>query len=253
VDRTLSGRISSIFQSYSAREKLMNRGLTSGKLDSRRLHRAPITGRCFKYLESRPSMDWNVTLLADASGSMSGTKWRMVENTVSTLHRALKGYRNSLSAYAYFEIDGICMVSSLIKDDKMFSVPPCGQTASGQAIIAAALFMPENKRRRLLIHITDGESNIGLNVPAAIEYCRTKNIHLVTLGCGCMDQNAMQAQYGNTIEFIGGFRMLPQSIERLLRWTFLYGSKVPGRGVNMARAACKEGVYDKDQPALADN
>jgi hypothetical protein len=251
VDRTLAGRISAIFQSYSAREKLMNRGLTSGKLDSRRLHRAPITGRCFKYLESRPSMDWNVTLLADASGSMRGTKWRVVENTVSTLHRALKGYRNSLSAYAYFEIDGICMVSSLLKDDKVFSVPPCGQTASGQAIIASALFMPKTKRRRLLIHITDGESNIGLNVPAAIEYCRTKNIHLVTLGCGCRDLNAMQAQYGNTIEFIGGFRMLPQAIERLLRWTFLYGSRAPMPGVRVAGVIQKKPGSSEDQTVKA--
>ena len=251
VDRTLSGRISAIFQSYSAREKLMNRGLTSGKLDSRRLHRAPITGRCFKYLESRPSMDWNVTLLADASGSMRGTKWRVVENTVSTLHRALKGYRNSLSAYAYFEIDGICMVSSLLKDDKVFSVPPCGQTASGQAIIASALFMPKTKRRRLLIHITDGESNIGLNVPAAIEYCRTQNIHLVTLGCGCRDLNAMQAQYGNTIEFIGGFRMLPQAIERLLRWTFLYGSRAPMPGVRFAGVIPKKPGSSEDQTVKA--
>ena len=251
VDRTLAGRISAIFQSYSAREKLMNRGLTSGKLDSRRLHRAPITGRCFKYLESRPSMDWNVTLLADASGSMRGTKWRVVENTVSTLHRALKGYRNSLSAYAYFEIDGICMVSSLLKDDKVFSVPPCGQTASGQAIIASALFMPKTKRRRLLIHITDGESNIGLNVPAAIEYCRTKNIHLVTLGCGCRDLNAMQAQYGNTIEFIGGFRMLPQAIERLLRWTFLYGSRAPMPGVRFAGVIPKKPGSSEDQTVKA--
>jgi hypothetical protein len=251
VDRTLAGRISAIFQSYSAREKVMNRGLTSGKLDSRRLHRAPITGRCFKYLESRPSMDWNVTLLADASGSMRGTKWRVVENTVSTLHRALKGYRNSLSAYAYFEIDGICMVSSLLKDDKVFSVPPCGQTASGQAIIASALFMPKTKRRRLLIHITDGESNIGLNVPAAIEYCRTKNIHLVTLGCGCRDLNAMQAQYGNTIEFIGGFRMLPQAIERLLKWTFLYGSRTPMSGVRFAGVIQKKPGSSEDQTGKA--
>jgi hypothetical protein len=182
---------------------------------------------------------------------MRGTKWRMVENTVSTLHRALKGYRNSLSAYAYFEIDGICMVSSLLKDDKVFSVPPCGQTASGQAIIASALFMPKNKRRRLLIHITDGESNIGLNVPAAIEYCRTQNIHLVTLGCGCRDLNAMQAQYGNTIEFIGGFRMLPQAIERLLRWTFLYGSRAPMPGVRFAGVIPKKPGSSEDQTVKA--
>jgi hypothetical protein len=250
TDRALAGRISAIFRSYSEREKIVSRGLASGKIDERRLHRSPVTGRCFKYLETQPTMDWNITLLIDASGSMRGTKWRTVENTVSTLHRALKGYRNNLSAYAYFEIDGICMISSLIKDDKVLSVPPCGQTASGQAIIATALFMPKTKRRRLLIHITDGESNYGLNVTAAIDFCKANHIHLVTLGCGCRDMNAMQAQYGKSIEFIGGFRMLPQAIERLLRWTFLYGSKMPALGVKTALAAQKVPRNDVDQGTL---
>ena len=227
VDRALVARLRAIFASYSEREKAVSRGLTSGRIDSRRLYRAPVTGRCFKELDSRPSMDWNVTLLIDASGSMRGPKWRMVENTVNTIHEALKGYRNSLAAHAYFEIEGICMVSSLIRDNHVFSVPPCGQTASGQAIIAAALFMQVNRRRKLLIHVTDGESNYGCSVAHGIGFCRQNNIHLITLGCGCRDKKAMQEQYGNTIEFIGGFRQLPQAIERLLRWTFLYGSKMP--------------------------
>jgi hypothetical protein len=240
VDRALVGRLRAIFASYSEREKAVSRGLPCGRIDSRRLYRAPVTGRCFKELDSRPSMDWNVTLLIDASGSMRGPKWRMVENTVSTIHEALKGYRNSLAAYAYFEIDGICMVSSLIRDNHVFSVPPCGQTASGQAIIAAALFMQANRRRKLLIHVTDGESNYGCSVSHGIGFCRQNNIHLITLGCGCRDKKALQEQYGNIVEFIGGFRQLPQAIERLLRWTFLYGSKMPPLKSKMRDDACDE-------------
>ena len=222
VDQVMASRIGAVFRAYSAREVLVSRGLTAGKIDARRLHRAPVTGRCFKHLDSRPAMDWNVTLLIDASGSMRGAKWRLVENTVSTLHKALSGYRNSLSAYAYFEADGICMISSLIKDGRVLSVPPCGLTASGQAIIAAALFMPKALRRRLLIHVTDGESNYGVDVSVGIGFCRARGIDLVTLGCGCRDLKVMEAQYGSTIEFIGGFRALPRAIERLLRRTFLY-------------------------------
>ncbi len=251
VDRVLAGRISAIFASYSDREKVVSRGLSSGTVDGKRLYRAAVTGKCFKYTDSRPAMDWNVTLLIDASGSMRGGKWRNVENTVSTLHHALKGYRNSLSAYAYFEIDGICMISSLIRKDKVLSVPPFGQTASGQAIIAAALFMPKKKRRRLLIHITDGESNFGLDVSYGITFCRENNIHLITLGCGCQDKKAMQDQYGNTIEFISGFRMLPSAIERLLRWTFLYGSRMPHQAIKKWGNACTRGGNDHKQPAPA--
>ncbi len=231
VDHVMASRIGAVFRAYSAREALVSRGLSSGRIDARRLHRAGVTGRCFKYLDTRPAMDWNVTLLIDASGSMRGAKWRLVENTVSTLHRALSGYRNSLSAYAYFEADGICMISSLIKEGRVLSVPPCGKTASGQAIIAAALSMPKALRHRLLIHITDGESNYGADVSAGIGFCRAQGIDLVTLGCGCRDQEAMLAQYGGTIEFIRGFGALPQAIERLLRRTFLCRkASVPNMG-----------------------
>ena len=57
----------------------------------------------------------------------------------------------------------------------------------------------------------------------------------------------MQAQYGNTIEFIGGFRMLPQAIERLLKWTFLYGSRIPMSGVRFAGGYPQKTRQQEDQ------
>ena len=225
IDRRLVSRLRAIFQIYAARNKVRSRGLTFGKLDRRRLYRAPVTGRCFEAIDFIPDLDWNVTLLMDASGSMRGTKWHMVENAVANLHKALQGYRNRLQAYAYFESDGICMFSSLIKGRHLLSIPPNGQTASGQALIAAAYFMPKGRKRNVLIHVTDGESNFGVDVQAGIDYCRKQNIYLVTLGCGSKDRAAMEQQYGRTIQFLNHFGQLPQAIERLLRWTFLYGSK----------------------------
>lgn len=226
IDKGLVGRLKMLFLGYSEREKIISRGLTAGRIDTRRLHRAAITGRCFKITESRPAMDWNVTLLADASGSMTGTKWRMVENTVAAIHSSLIGYRNHFLAYGYFEMDGVLMISNLIKGDRLLSLPPYGQTASGQAIIAAALSMPRDKRRKLLIHVTDGESNFGLPVQAGIDFCQRESITLITLGCGCKDRSIMRDQYGNTIQFIQSFRQLPYAVERLLRWSFM---KAPGQ------------------------
>jgi len=226
IDRHLSGRIKTIFQEYAERKFLVSRGLVSGRLDSRRLYRAAVTDRCFKQVDAIPSLDWNVTFLMDASGSMRGTKWRVVEHTVANIHRALVGYHNLLQAYAYFEVDGICMISRLIKGRQLLSVPPSGQTASGQAIIAAALFMSRERKRKLLIHVTDGESNYGCPVRYGIDYCKRENIHLVTLGCGCRDRSEMMEQYGRTIQFIDHFNQLPQAIERLLKWSFLYGMRI---------------------------
>jgi hypothetical protein len=225
IDRRIVSRLKSIFQNYAGQNKVISRGLASGKIDPRRLYRAPMTGRCFQQDEHHPNLDWNVALLMDASGSMRGNKWRMVENSVANIHKALTGFQNHLQAFAYFEKDGILMVSQLIKNDHIQSVPPSGLTASGQAIIAAAYLMPKIRKRNILIHVTDGESNLGCDVRYGIDYCRKENIDLITLGCGYKDREAMIHQYGKSIQFLDHFGQLTQAMERLLKWTFIYGKK----------------------------
>jgi hypothetical protein len=225
IDRKIVSRLKATFQNYAGRNKVVSRGLLSGKIDHRRLFRAPTTGRCFKQNDHLPDLDWNVTLLMDASGSMRGNKWRMVENTVANIHKALTGFHNHLQAFAYFEKDGILMISQLIKNNRIQSVPPSGLTASGQAIIAAAWLMPKKRKRNILIHVTDGESNLGCDVRYGIDYCRKENIDLVTLGCGYRDRDAMVQQYGKSIQFLDHFGQLARAMERLLKWTFIYGKK----------------------------
>ena len=117
------------------------------------------------------------------------------------------------------------MISQLIRGRQLLSVPPSGQTASGQAIIAVAYFMPKGRKRNLLIHVTDGESNLGCDVRYGIEYCHKQKIHLVTLGCAYKDRQAMLRQYGKSMQFVDHYGQLPRAIERLLKHTFLYGNK----------------------------
>jgi len=230
IDRRLVARLEALLASYGARRAVTSRGLLSGILDRRRLYRSPFSGRCFFRKDRIPSLDWSVTLLMDASGSMRGNKWRLAENAAASLHKALIGYRNTLRAFAYFEVDGVCMISQLVQGKRLLSVPPTGRTASGQAIIAAAHFTPRDRRQRLLIHVTDGESNLGCDVSYGIEYCRRQGIHLVTLGCGTKSRDLMLRQYGRSIQFLDHFGQLPQALERLLRWAFLYGGdRHPGR------------------------
>ena len=76
VDPKQVARLRAIFQNYSERSKLVNRGLTRGKVDRKRLYRAPINGRCFMEKQYVTNMNWNICLLVDASGSMRGPKWR---------------------------------------------------------------------------------------------------------------------------------------------------------------------------------
>ena len=225
IDRRLVSRLKAIFQNYAGRNTIVARGLSSGKIDQRRLYRAHTTGQCFKQKEHLVNLDWNVTLLMDASGSMRGNKWRMVENTVANIHKALSGFHNRLQAFAYFEKDGILMISQLIKNNRIQSVAPSGLTASGQAVIAAAYLMPKGRKRNILIHVTDGESNLGCHVHFGIDYCRKEKIDLITLGCGYQDKDAMIEQYGKSIQFLDHFGQLAKAMERLLKWTFLYDKK----------------------------
>jgi len=160
----------------------------------------------------------------DASGSMQGSKWKMVESTVANIHKALSGYSNRLSAFAYFEVNGICMISRLLKENRLLSVPPSGQTASGQAIIAAGMMMPEKTKNKIMIHVTDGESNFGCDVSFGIDFCKQKKINLITLGCGYKNKRIMEEQYRHAIQFVDHFQQLPRAVERLFKWTFLYGN-----------------------------
>jgi len=225
VDRKLVSRLRAVFQQYAERRTVLNRGLDYGRVDRRRLYRGPISGHCFFEKQRVANLDWNVCLLVDASGSMSGPKWRMVEGAMGTMHKAFRGFQNRLQAYAYFEVEGVCMISRLINGQKILSIPPNGQTASGQAIIAAGHYMPRDTRKRFLIHITDGESNLGCSVKCGMDYCASQKINLVTLGVAYKDRKAMEKQYGKGIQFLDHFGQLPAVLEMLLRWTLLYGGK----------------------------
>jgi hypothetical protein len=227
LDTKMVSRLKSIIQSYANRKTVFNRGLEAGRVDRRRLYRAPISGRCFYDKQRLPVVDWTVCILVDATASMAGYgKWRMVENTLGAVHKAFSGFQNRIQGYGYFEVEGVCMISRLIDGNRVLSVPPSGQTASGQAIILAAHFMPANANKKIIIHITDGESNFGCHVRYGIDYCQRSRIHLVTLGIGYKDRAAMKRQYGKSIQFVDGFGQLPNAVENLFKWTFMYG-KVP--------------------------
>ncbi|MBL0716844.1 MAG: VWA domain-containing protein [Desulfosarcina sp.] len=218
TDRQLVGRLKNIFQYYAQRVKKVNRGLESGKIDRRRLYRALIDKRCFKIEQMLPEFAWNFSVVVDASMSMAGFKWKVVESTMNALHKSLEGYQNNLKIYGYFEWDGVCLVSELLRENMLYSIAPTGRTPSGQGIIAAALFMPrKTKQRKFILHITDGESNAGADVDYALDYCKQENIETMTLGCSYNEKDKLIKQYGKQLQFLDTIDELPKAIERLFQ------------------------------------
>jgi hypothetical protein len=223
-----------IFESQKQKNKVVlrsvNRGLLFGKIDGRRLHRVFIDGKLFKRREYNQDQYWNVTILVDASRSMaidkrevSNDNWYNVQKTFCSLYEAAKGYKNKINLFAYYEQAGRCYVSSLLQGNRLYTTFPRGRTPSGQAIMAVALNMNYDRGKKdLLIHITDGESNCGIDVAEAVEYCEKRKINLVTIGCGYNEKikDYFLTNYKN-IYLMDNFEELPVALEVLLKRTLL--------------------------------
>lgn len=207
--------LTEIFRLWLEETLRVNRGLDAGTLDHRRVHKAPTTGRIFKQKEyHRQNILWNIIVLIDASGSV-GWFWGQMQGIYAALAASLRGDNIHLEILAYREAAETCQIKNLFHNNKLFTVEPEGDTPSGEAIIAAALRMPQHGEK-LVIHITDGLKNVGLAVEHALDYCAKQGVDLVTLGVG---QAARPfAAYGDSFEMLGtAADRLPHAVGTLLK------------------------------------
>lgn len=233
-DPGIARKLKFIFESQKQKNKVnlrsVNRGLLFGKIDGRRLHKAFIDGKLFKEKEYNQNQYWNVTILVDASESMAIDKrevknnnWYNAQKTFCSLYEAAKGYKNIINLFAYHEQGGRCYVSNLLRNNRLFTTVPKGKTPSGQAIMAAALNMSRDQRKKnLLIHITDGESNCGVDVSEALKCCEKRKINLITIGCGYSEKirDYFITKYKN-VYLMNNLEELPVALEVLLKRTLL--------------------------------
>jgi hypothetical protein len=183
------------------RRRRLRRGLAEGKLDALRLYRAPLDGKIFKQNQTPgPDHFWQICIVADASASMSGRDeptdgkerlrrpWEIAEKSFVSLAIAARGFGNLLDIYAYHAEKNVCILSQLYHGKNLYSVSPSGRTPSGQAIMAVGTLLNKKYKNSLIVHITDGAANCGLSLGTALEYCRSHQIDVFTLGCGCNRQ-----------------------------------------------------------------
>jgi len=229
-DPHLVERLRRVFAAQDAferrfRKKRVRRGMSGGKLDARRLYRWSLDEKIFKLTDKLHSdRAWQITLLVDASASMVRRKrgevpWTVAEKTLASLVEAGKVSRNRVDVYAYNEQDQRCQVVSLTESGKLFTLCPAGQTPSGQALLTAALLGRGRPNKTLILHITDGGSNCGLDVSCATRYCRENDIDLVTIGCGYTAQTGdlLRKQYCGSLCLMDSIYLLPENLERVIR------------------------------------
>jgi len=227
-DPVLVSRLRRIFRiqrSFRSRRYSYNRGLVLGKIDGRRLFRHSIDGRLFKqkeYFYNDNTM--NMAILVDGSASMTGglpgggKEWTKTERLFVSLFEAVKGTGNRLDIFSYYEQGGVCEVNMLAYNNKLFTVRPNGRTPTGQAIVATAMKMPKDKRR-LIIHLTDGEPNCGIGVKKALEFCDKEGVDVVTIGTYYDDKTkiALEHQYQDRVILVDSLDLFPVRLEEVLK------------------------------------
>jgi len=230
VDQSQVERLKRIFQKQKTLIRRSRRGIIRGvdmgKIDARRLYRVPLDGKIFKRKDiSGSDYSWNISIVADASASMAGRgiterPWTVAEQTFVSLTEAAKGFFNHLEVFGYQEQTRRCNLVRLYQGGELYTIMPTGQTPTGQAIMAAAILMKKDDKRKLIIHITDGAANCGLNVLDALEYCQKNRIELITIGCGCNLQTRqflLERYPRGTVYLMDDIRNLPEGLENLFR------------------------------------
>lgn len=231
-DPVLVSRLRQIFRmqkSHRSRRYKYNRALLLGKIDGRRLYRSSLDGRLFRQKEHfYHDNTRNIVILVDGSASMTGglpaggKQWSQTERIFVSLFEAVKGTGNRLDVYSYYERAGVCEVSLLAYNKKLYTVRPGGRTPTGQAIVAAAVKMPKDKKR-LIVHLTDGEPNCGISVQKGLEFCDRQGVEIVTIGT-YYDENTkeiLEKQYNDRAILVDSLELLPVRLEEVLKLSLL--------------------------------
>jgi hypothetical protein len=221
IDKKILNNLRVIIRSIAQRNTLCNRGLVTGKIDRRRVYRAPTTGTVFLQKKDTFELANNFVLLVDCTGSMSDpTKWDHAQTVYQTLYAALREFNKNARLIGYNEVKDACRITDLYRAGSFYSVFPNGKTASGEAIIATVLSLKKYHKKPFIVHITDGASNWGCGVGEAISYCEKKQVNLLTIGIGCSlsDKQALREEYGNLVEFADNINSLPRLFKNLLHY-----------------------------------
>ncbi|QTA92869.1 Uncharacterized protein dnm_089620 [Desulfonema magnum] len=219
IDKKLLHNLQFVIKTAAQRKTAHNRGLKTGKIDRRRLFRAPTTGTIFQLKKDDFDLVNDIILLVDATGSMSApSRWEQIEKVYQSLFSAIKMYNKNARVFAYNEVKSVCRLTEIYLNDRFFTVLPHGKTASGEAIIATAMALKTGHKKPFIIHLTDGASNWGCGVDNAIEFCKKKRINLLTLGMGCSESNkaSLRKEYGKLVQFVDNPDTLPGVFRTLL-------------------------------------
>ena len=205
-----------IFQDYRLRRTEYYRGLYSGKVSNRRLHRAGYGDpRVFQRRDRPEEIDLAVALVMDCSDSM-GPHMELVFQIVTAMSDALSKEKVPFIAIGYSSDRAVNIAKFSDSEGGLHLGYKSGYTPSYEGIAAgiAQLLRFAGNRRKILFHYTDGAANSSTSfyIPELLKKARNMGIEDYHLG----PSRCVEALYERIVA-VEDIAKLPMVVEELLR------------------------------------
>jgi len=100
---------------------------------------------------------------------------------------SIKGIKTKVGIITFA---GTTFLKERLTDDKLkltstikeIDIERAGGTAIGDAIISATNLLSESDKARIIILLTDGQNNVGINIDQAIRYANKNKVMIYTIG-----------------------------------------------------------------------
>jgi Ca-activated chloride channel family protein len=154
---------------------------------------------------SGESSNFDVVLAIDSSGSMLTDDFK--PNRLDAAKNAAILFVNSSieSEIGVVSFSGLPFIEQTLTNDlgkvraaiKNTMVRPTAGTAIGDAIIASANVLEGSDKPKIVILLTDGQSNVGVDLDNAIKYANEKKITVHTIGIGTVVEEVLPMDEGS--------------------------------------------------------
>jgi hypothetical protein len=216
-----------ILQDYRMKRTKDYRGLLSGRISARRLHRVAYGDRRVFQRRDKPELvDMAVCLLMDLSGSVRVYR-ELIEQITVAICDAFKKERMEFIALGYSARHNIVSIPRLYDREigkvnlgleKEWLMTP---SYEGLAAAIAQLLRLAGRKQKVLFHFTDGEPNNGGRqaVVDLLQRARTKgikDIH-VCLTSSSFTPEKFKRLYGEDTLFINEINQLPDTVDKEIR------------------------------------
>ena len=205
-DMLLRKRLERIMTIRKRLQTRIMRGEQYGRIDKRHLHRIATDERIFNLRYKFPDGFPNTRILLDLSGSMSGRQADEVLQAAGALQTLVNA-----EVWSYDHSGGSVNLVRMDEGKLIHHSSLGGGTPSGLGIVGVSLGM---KKGGLIIHLTDGEHNVGQTPWSAHWILKKRGIDLVNLLWGRSSRH--YSMDGMNYKQLHGLAEFPDALYQIL-------------------------------------